>query len=291
MAEAKIRALLNEARNALGASPTPDLDSVLLLSHVTGLGRLQLVLGEGELTAEQERQFRQLVARRRQGTPVAYLVGYKDFYRSRFRCDRRALVPRPETELLVELALAFGDRLAVGMDRPLRVLDLGTGTGCIGLSLALERPGWELTLSDLSLEALSLAEENARDLGLGDRVRFSHSDLFEDCPGPWDLVVSNPPYLSTEETRAVLAQGWGEPRWALDGGPSGTELIERLLDEASLHLAPHGLLLWEGAPHQHPRYRQHAAQLGWDLLGPWADLAGLARVWGLRRRQAQGSKG
>lgn len=276
----ELRTLLRHGEECLRGSDTPSLDASLLLGHVLGMSRLELLVTDRVPDTAQTEHYLALLAERAAGTPVAYLLGYRDFWKHRFRCDPRALIPRPETELLVQLALEWGDRLSAVFAAPIRALDHCTGSGCVGLSLAVERPTWQVTLADISPQALSLASENAALLGT--HVTLVESDLFDRLEDRWHLVVANPPYLSPEETARCLAQGWGEPALALDGGPGGTALIERLLAQARAHLEPGGVLLWEADPRQHETFTRLAEREGWSLLGPWVDLGGNARVWGVR---------
>ncbi len=273
----QVRELLNWGRTQLKTSESPELDASLLLAHVLGTDRLSLYTTPTPPTEDETARYRQLVRQRSNGRPVAYLVGFRDFWRHRFKTDPRALIPRPETELLVAKALEWAGNLATSS--PIRVLDLCTGTGCVGISLALEKPDWKVTLADISWEALELAQENAALLGA--KVTLTHSDLFQDLHGTWDLITANPPYLSPEETRSCLALGWGEPEIALNGGTLGTELLERLIAEAPSHLVPGGILLWEASPHQHRTFAMILDRLGLRMLGPWPDLSGNYRVWGM----------
>lgn len=275
-----VQRLLSWGSQQLSGFDSAELDASLLLAHVLGLNRLGLYTATSAVEPEQEYRYRNLIAQRARGLPIAYLVGYRDFWKHRFRCDPRALIPRPETELLVEQALAFGDKLSLSTPAPLRVLDLCTGTGCVGISLALERPAWQITLADISPEALALAKDNA-DL-LGARTDLILSDLFQNLSGSWNIITANPPYLSRVETQTCLAQGWGEPSIALDGGNQGTEITVRLMTEAKDRLREGGILLWEAAPAQHTTFVEVCCRLGSRLLGPWRDLAGRDRVWGMQ---------
>ena len=183
----RIDAALRQARERLAASPSASLDAQLLLCHVLVRPRSYLFTWpERELDVQQQQRFLALLTRREQGEPVAHLTGEREFFGRRFTVTADTLIPRPDTETLVELALQLGPA------GPARVVDLGTGTGAIGLSLALERPQWQVTLVDLSAEALSVAQRNARDLSA--RVTLQQGNWLQGCDGPFDLIVSNPPW-------------------------------------------------------------------------------------------------
>jgi len=259
-----------------------NLDAQILLAHVLGLNRLQLFTTDVEPTHEQIVQYQDLLAQRMTGCPVAYIVGYRHFWKSHFKCDPRALIPRPETEFLVAKASELSKILHLDRSRAFQVLDLCTGTGCVGLSLALEHPTWRITLSDVSQDALELAKENAKQLGVD--ATFIKSDLFESVEGYYDLITANPPYLNKRETERCLSKGWREPEIALNGGRGGVQILKRLIEEGLDYLYVDGILLWEAAPHQHPIFEKLLQKLKLPLLGPWKDLNNLDRIWGLQKR-------
>ncbi|MCG8394601.1 MAG: peptide chain release factor N(5)-glutamine methyltransferase, partial [Pseudomonadales bacterium] len=179
----RIDAALREARARLVASPTAALDAQILLCHVLGKPRSYLFTWpERELDADQAARFQALLARRVQGEPVAHLTGEREFFGRPFRVTAETLIPRPDTETLVELALQLG------LPEVARVVDLGTGTGAIGITLALERPGWQVSLVDLSRAALQVAEANARELGA--TVTCRQGSWLAPCEGEFDLIVS-----------------------------------------------------------------------------------------------------
>lgn len=256
-------------------STTPRLDAELLLAHALGWPRARL-LAERDHTPSPEAQasFAALVGRRAAGEPVAYLVGHKEFYGLALAVTPATLVPRPETELLVELALA----IARGREqRGLLLADIGTGSGAIAIALAAQLPAATLYAVDLSAAALAVAERNVAGHGLTDRVQLLHGDLLAPLPGPVDLIVSNPPYTIFAEVEPNV--GAHEPRLALDGGPDGAAVYRRLIAAAPRYLRPGGALLleigaWQG---------ELVAELARELL-PGAtirvhqDLAGHDRV-------------
>ncbi len=212
-----------------------------LLAHVLKCGRLQLYLefdrplGEDELAP-----LRELVKRRGEGEPLQHLLGVVEFYGRDFTCDGRALIPRPETEELVERLLKrFTGRGG-------SILDMGAGSGVIGLTLASERPDCRVTLADRSTEALDLARENAAGLELsGERVEFVESDLFENVTGIFSLVAANLPYVPSGEAASLAEEVKRDPEMALFGGVSGTEIIERFIVEAVPFLDQSGILALE----------------------------------------------
>jgi release factor glutamine methyltransferase len=212
---------------------SPRVDAELLLARALGLQRIELYTQHDRPLTEAEREAaRELVRRRGAREPLAYVLGDWDFRRLTLRTDRRALVPRPETEIVVERCLALLD----GVSEP-RLVDVGTGTGAIALALKQERPDARVTATDLSEEALALAGENAAANGLD--VELVHADLLTGLDGPFDLVVSNPPYVLAEEVDALEPEvGLWEPRSALvDEGQTA-----RLVDDARRVLRGHLVL-------------------------------------------------
>jgi len=240
-------------------SETPRLDAELLLGHVLGWGRARL-LAEGRLglTEAQATVFRDLVMRRAALEPVAYLIGHKEFYGIDFTIDQRVLMPRPETELLVELALGFarqrtnderrnldsaGLRRSSFVVRPLSIADIGTGSGAIAVALALHMPEARIDAIDISPDALALARQNVDRHGLAERVRLLQGDLLDPLATSVDLIVSNPPYTILVEIDQGVRRY--EPHQALDGGADGLELYRRLLNQAPAKLRPGGAVLLE----------------------------------------------
>ncbi|HET6406267.1 MAG TPA: peptide chain release factor N(5)-glutamine methyltransferase [Chthoniobacteraceae bacterium] len=204
---------------------SPRLNIEHLLAHVLGKRRMDLYLEfDRPLTELELEPLRSLVKRRVTGEPLQHLLGTVEFLGHTLRCDSRALVPRPETEQLCEQLL--------GLPAPQRVVDVGTGSGVIALSLALGWPPANVDGVDISEDALALARENAATLGVGDRVKFYRSDLLSGVEGTVDLLVANLPYIATAEIADLSAEVKRDPHLALDGGPDGLRLVERLADEA-----------------------------------------------------------
>lgn len=218
------------------------LNAEHLLAHVLKRKRIELYLEfERELDESELVPLRDLVRRRGEGEPLQHLLGTVEFCGRTFLCDKRALVPRPETEQLVELLISE----VRGQKSDFRILDVGTGTGVIALSLALKFPDAEVHAVDLSDEALELARENAARLGLSERVRFSKSDLLGGIEGDFDLIVANLPYVSTQDRQTLAREVLRDPEIALFGGEHGDELLRRLIEQAAARLRPGGLLALE----------------------------------------------
>lgn len=221
---------------------SPRLNAEHLLAHVLDRKRLDLYLEfERELDETELEPLRDLVRRRGEGEPLQHLLGTVEFCGHTFLCDKRALVPRPETEQLVELLMS-----EIGSQRSdMRVLDVGTGSGVIALTLAAKFPGTELHATDVSDDALELARENADRLGLGKRVHFLKGNLLEGTEGEFDLIAANLPYISTQDRQSLAREVLRDPEIALFAGQRGDELIRRLIEEAPSRLRQGGLLALE----------------------------------------------
>ena len=238
-------------------SETPRLDAELLLGHVIGLDRTALIahptaaVGDGAAA-----QYREALARREAGEPVAYIRGLKEFYGLAFSVDTRALIPRPETERLVELAEAEIVRRLTAAPRPagappIEVVDVGTGPGTVAVTLAvlLRRRGMlrevRLLATDVSADAIGLARENAVAHAVADRIDVAVADLLPEAVGPFDVILANLPYVRTDVIPTLPRATSFEPALALDGGPDGLAVIGRLLDRLPSELDPHGVALLE----------------------------------------------
>ncbi len=220
----------------------PRLNAEQLLAHTLRLSRMDLYLEFERNLAENELgPLRDLVKRRGQGEPLQHLLGTVEFCGHTFAIDKRAMVPRPETEELVELLLAE----ISGQKSEIRILDVGTGSGVIGLSLAVKFPQANVCAIDISEDALSLARENAAQLRLTERVRFQKSDLLENVSERFDLIVANLPYISMQDRHLLAREVLHDPEVALFGGPGGDELVRKLIEQAPAHLEPGGLLALE----------------------------------------------
>jgi len=270
------------ARLRVAGSPTPRLDAELLLGHLLGRERAWLFAHPDE-DASDEAAFAALIERRAAGEPVAYLRGFKEWHGLRIRTDRRALIPRPETELLAEVAAGeIEHRLEAG---PVVAWDVGTGTGAVAIALALRladaiRAG-RLTLvaSDVSTEALALAGENADDHGVTGSIELVEADLLAPSGGSRprpDVIVANLPYVASAEVDERRGSLGFEPRLALDGGPDGLDLLRRLLDDLPDRAAPGVSAFLETGFDQAAAVRALAPAGASVQVVP--DLAGLDRV-------------
>ena len=221
---------------------SPRLNAEHLLAHVLERKRIDLYLEfERPLSESELTPLRELVRRRGAGEPLQHLLGTIEFCGRIFRCDRRALVPRPETEQLVEWLIShFKPELAIP-----RMIDVGTGSGVIALTLAAAFPNAEVTGVDISEDALTLARENAEGLGLANRVRFLKTNLLESVQPLFDLVVANLPYVSTEHRQELSREVLHDPEVALFAGPRGDELMRQLIEQATSALRPGGTLAME----------------------------------------------
>ena len=221
---------------------SPRLNAEHLLAHVLGRKRIELYLEfERELTESELAPLRELVRRRGEGEPLQHLLGTVEFCGHTFLCDKRAMVPRPETEQLVEVLIAdCGLRIA---DR--KILDVGTGSGVIALALAKEFPEAKILGVDISEDALALARENAARFDLNDQVQFLKSNLLEDVDGIFDLIVANLPYVAAQDRHTLSREVLRDPEVALFAGAQGVELVRELIEQAPARLRPGGLLALE----------------------------------------------
>lgn len=253
---------------------SPRLNAEHLLAHALGRKRIELYVEfERELTEAELAPLRELVRRRGQGEPLQHLLGTAEFCGLTFLCDRRALIPRPETEELVELLVAEG-----GLRNPgARILDVGTGSGVIALSLAAKLPEAQVQAVDVSDEALALARENATRLGLGERVQFARSELLEQVQGAFELIVANLPYVPAADRPTLSREVLHDPETALFGGERGDEIIRNLITSAPPHLAPGGLLALEIGIGQADALAAFLAEQNYGDISPRQDFAGVTR--------------
>ena len=268
-------------------STSPRLDAEVLLAAARGCERIELYTAFADEPPEAIRtKFRELVRRRAEGEPVAYLVGYREFYSLPFKVTRDVLIPRPETELLVVALLDAAKEL--GLRNPaLSIADVGTGSGIVAICAAKNLPQCHVTAIDVSSTALDVAGANVETHGVRDRVELVESDLFSQVPDRrFDLIASNPPYVSEPEMRELRPEVVGfEPHLALCGGPTGTEIIERLVPDAAERLVLGGSLLLEVSPMiEQQTHEIIKSQGGFESPRTLKDLAGLARVVTAKRR-------
>jgi release factor glutamine methyltransferase len=274
--EPRIGELLREAAGRLGAlqQASPRLEAELLLGDATGLDRTRILawpermLGEAELA-----RFRSLVARRLAGEPIAYIRGHQAFWNQELRVTPDTLIPRPETELLVELAL---ERLPA--DRPLRVLDAGTGSGAIAAALACERPDWTLIATEHSLAAAVVARDNLRRLAPRNARVVNCHWLAPIADGCLDALISNPPYIPDTDPHLDRGDLPFEPRRALAAGADGLDAVRRLSAQAPLSLRPGAIIALEHGSDQGPAVREILRSRGFEQVLTHRDLAGLERA-------------
>jgi release factor glutamine methyltransferase len=256
-----------------GPAATPELDAELLLAYVFGTSRARLRSHPEDIgTDAQRHRYLALIERRAAGEPLAYVVGTKDFWSLRLTVTPAVLVPRPETELLVERALAlrpeeFG-----------RIVDLGTGSGAIALTLAHEQPGWQVTATDVSEEALAVARANAESLNLK-RVQFLRGSWYEPLVGrTFDLIVSNPPYVAADDPAMHDPALLHEPRGALTPGPDALASLRAIIDSAPDYLERDGWLLLEHGADQASAVARELVARGLRYVRSHRDLAGHERM-------------
>jgi release factor glutamine methyltransferase len=267
-----VAAALAAARAKLPAS-----EARLLLGQVLSQSTVWLLAHDDDVLEEDALQaFASLVARRAGGEPAAYLLGYREFFGRKFAVSPAVLIPRPETELLVEVALT---RVAAG--NAARVLDLGTGSGCIAVSLALECPQAEVSAVDSSEAALTVARRNAE--LLGGHIDFRHSDWFESLAGErFDVIVANPPYIAAADPHLAEGDLRCEPLAALCSGADGLDALRRIIAAAPAHLTSGGTIWLEHGYDQAAAVRELLAAAGLTDIGQHRDLAGIVRVSGAR---------
>jgi release factor glutamine methyltransferase len=259
-----------EAQLAENGVPSPRVDAELLVAHVLGLSRTDIYANGRFVSPEEEEQLAALVARRAGREPLAYVLGEWGFRRLILQVDRRALVPRPETEVVVERCLS----LIAGLDAP-AVLDVGTGSGAIALSIADEHPGARVCAIDSSAPALALARANVLRTGLERRVELAESDLLAGVSGPFDLVVSNPPYVSPGERSGLEPEVRDFEPWV---ALLGFEVADRIAAAALGVLRPGGWVVLECGDGQAKSLSASLRALGYNRVAVTPDLAGIDRV-------------
>ena len=262
------------------ALPLDPLENRILLCHAMGLSRVQLITqSDRVLTPEEAQRLDALVARRLQGEPIAYIVGRREFFGLEFQVGPAVLIPRPDTELIVELAL---ERLPQREETPPRLLDMGTGSGAIAVAVAVTRPDAAVTALDVSPDALAIAQTNAA--ANGANVRLLHSSWFDalDAGATFDVIASNPPYIAAGD--AHLAQGdlRFEPPGALTDHADGLSALRIIVAGSGRHLVPGGWLLLEHGYDQAAAVRALLLDAGFAEVQSWKDLGHIERVSGGR---------
>jgi len=255
---------------------TSSLDARILLQEACGFSRTEIIAREKELIASEAlARFNTLLGRRLAGEPVHRIIGRVEFYGREFFVGEETLVPRPETELLIDTVLAHFTQTG----EQLKILDLGTGTGIIAITLALEIERSWVCAVDISSEALATAQRNARQLDVRQRVIFSQSDFFNDVEGTFEIIASNPPYICSDEIASLQKEvKHYDPRLALDGGVDGIDCYRRILGEAGNYLTPDGKVVLEIGHDQAEQVEGLALSLDFELIEVRQDLSGLDRV-------------
>lgn len=276
-----IKQALEQATEQLNSSSdTARLDAELLLMHALACSRVFLYAhSEDHLSPVQAQQYQQLLSERAKGTPLAYLTGTREFWSMPLRVTKDTLIPRPETELLVELAL----KLINNQDKS-SILDLGTGSGTIALALASERPDWKIIACDKSPAAIKVARDNASHLKLTN-VQFIFSDWFESIPTQqFNAIVSNPPYIAAQAPHLSQGDLRFEPQDALVSGTDGLDALRHIIEQASVRLIPGGWLLLEHGFNQGEAVINLLKQFGYQDIQCWQDWQGHDRVSGGQKK-------
>lgn len=262
----------------------PNLDAEVLLAFCMNETRSGfLAHPEKSVTAPIRETFASLLGRREQGEPVAYLTGEKEFWSLPFKVDRRVLIPRPDTEIIVEEALKFA-AVDFGRDKSISILEIGTGSGAISVALAGELPCADITATDISKEAIEVASLNAAGNNVSQRIRFQTGSLFEGITGKYDLIISNPPYISEAEHAGLSREVRDyEPVEALVSGPDGTECHEAIIAGARDFLNRGGALLLEIGALQKQKVEEILKKEGYNRIAFRKDYADLFRVAAARR--------
>ena len=266
-------------------SQSPRLDAEILLAHSMNCERIMLYTRFDEIVSEADRlQFRELVKQRASGCPVAYLVGFKEFYSLRFDVSEHVLIPRPETEFVViavlDIVKEHFSSDTNGQSLPCHVVDVGTGSGAIAITLATELSLIQVTAVDLSTAALEVARKNATGHEVNDRIEFIEQDLLEGASDTkFDIVVSNPPYVTSEEYEALSRNVREyEPQLALESGSTGMECYQRLVPQAAARLNDGGWLVLETSPMLMEQLKTLVSETGFGEIATVADLAGHQRI-------------
>ena len=271
--DVSIRGLIKDATEVLG-SDTARLDAEVLLASLLKKDRSYLLAWPEKILPQKTReQFHQLVKRRASGEPVAYLTGQREFWSLPLAVSTDTLIPRPETETLVTLALE-----KIPPDGCLHIADLGTGSGAIALAIAHERPRCRVVATDASAKSLEIAADNARNLGI-ENIHFIHGNWCDPLPQePFDLILSNPPYIEDQDPHLEHGDVRFEPRTALAAGPDGMDDLDHIVACARQHLRKEGWLMLEHGYQQADRVKMRLSEHGYREISSHSDEAGLDRV-------------
>jgi release factor glutamine methyltransferase len=275
---AAARQALTELLRQVGVD-SPDADARLLIAEALDIGRTELMVnGDRAITADQVKKIDALAQRRLAHEPVARILGRKEFWSLPLQVSGAVLVPRPDTETIVEAALDFVVRGGLRTE-PLRILDIGTGSGALLLALLSELTQARGTATDISAAALAVARANAERLNLASRCTFIECNIAEGVPGPFDLIVSNPPYIAHADIATLEPEVRDyDPALALDGGQDGLDVYRAIARDARRLLAPGGRLIVELGAGQEPAVRTLFTQAGLTVAGVRNDLAGIPRA-------------
>lgn len=264
---------------------TPFLDTTILMAWALGSSREEVLATFPEsISGESEGRFVCAIETRRTGTPVAYITGTKEFYGRPFRVDPRVLIPRPETEILVDVVLAAATRLkSEGTPPPLKIVEVGTGSGCVAITLILELSELEILAVEVSPEATEVFWENynghcrGRD-GIAERLGIRRGSLLGEVAEGYSMIVSNPPYLTAQEMGGAELQSRREPQVALDGGADGLMVVRPLIEQSCLKLQLGGYLIMEAAPFQMDLISELMRTAGFTDIACYPDLSGRMRI-------------
>ncbi len=269
--------LANAAQQLQSVSDSPRLDAEVLLAHCLNKTRTWLVTWPDKtLEQNQQQAFRQQLQRRLEGEPVAHIIGEREFWSLPLKVNQHTLIPRPDTELMIEVLLA-----AYPQDRDIRMLDLGTGSGAIALAMASEKPEWTITATDRSADALQIARENAEQLSI-DNVRLLQGSWFDaieqEAATAFDIIASNPPYIAEADPHLEQGDVRFEPRSALTSGEDGLDDIRLISQNAMHYLKPGGRLIVEHGFDQEAGVYDIFSRAGYQTITRYRDLAGNPRL-------------
>ncbi len=281
-----VREALVEATKRLSEVETPFLDATLLLAHTLGVSKEKLLASyPEEIPRSALNEFNNCLIKRLAGYPVSYIRKKKEFFGLPFYVDERVLVPRPDTETLVEIVLEKIDEIDA-TQKPLKIIDIGTGSGCIAITLKHLRPQIQITASDISKSALAVCQINSRHL-LGEQLPLIESDLFSNITDTYDIIISNPPYLTHNEVKKMLARYWPEPQNALDGGIDGLDAIRILIKEGVSYLNRGGRLYVEAGIDQIQAIEKLFQDYNYENIYSYPDLSRRHRVIGGQKPYAE----
>jgi len=254
----------------------PRLNIEHLLADALGKKRIELYLEFDRPLSDRELEpLREKVRRRAEGEPLQHLLGHWDFFGRTFKTDRRALIPRSETELLVEEVLK---KLAIGEPKASRLVDVGTGSGILAITFALEQPELEVVAADISDDALALAQENAERLGVSKRIAFRRSDLLDQIDGSFDWIVANLPYIPTADISGLQREVRFDPPMAIDGGEDGLAIVKRLIESIPGKIASNGVVALELGQGQGQALSNFLARQNYRDVSIMKDYQGVERV-------------